>query len=73
MGDGSARFISNTINAQTNGIMWSEGTDGMSYPSPSGTKAWADRNAGFIPAGVSPYGVWGALGSANGEESSTDF
>jgi prepilin-type N-terminal cleavage/methylation domain-containing protein len=74
MGDASARFISNTINAQTNGIMWTEGTtDGKSYPSTSGTKAWGDRNAGFIPQGVSPYGVWGALGSANGEESKTDF
>jgi hypothetical protein len=73
MGDASVRFISDTINAQTNGIMWTEGaTDGMSNPSASGTKSWADRNAGFIPQGVSPYGVWGALGSANGEETKVD-
>jgi type II secretory pathway pseudopilin PulG len=49
IGDGSVRFITETIDC---------GTD---Y-----TSAVPDQSAG---AGTSPYGVWGALGSANGSES----
>jgi prepilin-type N-terminal cleavage/methylation domain-containing protein/prepilin-type processing-associated H-X9-DG protein len=70
MGDGSVRFINDSINYQTDGITWNEGTDGLSHPvnGTGGAKTWATRNAGFVPSGISPYGVWGALGSANGSE-----
>lgn len=48
LGDGSVRFISDTINAQTTG--------GVDF---------------CVTSGVSPFGVWGALGSPNGGESTT--
>jgi hypothetical protein len=70
MGDASVRFINDSINYQTDGITWNEGTDGLSHPvnGTGGAKTWATRNAGFVPVGTSPYGVWGALGSAIGSE-----
>jgi prepilin-type processing-associated H-X9-DG protein len=74
MGDASVRFISETINAQTDHLFWDEtGTPPRVYSSiaPSG-KTWATRNAGLVPVGRSPYGVWGALGSINGEEAVND-
>jgi type II secretory pathway pseudopilin PulG len=46
LGDGSVRFVSETINAKTTG--------GLDY---------------CVTSGESPFGVWGALGSVNGGES----
>jgi hypothetical protein len=70
LGDASVRFISESINFQTNGFFWDESiTDGYSRATTTNTgKTWATRNAGLVPIGRSPYGVWGALGSINGEE-----
>ena len=51
LGDGSVRFIAETINA---------GNSFAPQPNPNG-------------GGLSPYGVWGALGSKNGGESPGDF
>jgi prepilin-type N-terminal cleavage/methylation domain-containing protein/prepilin-type processing-associated H-X9-DG protein len=70
LGDGSVRFINDSINYQTDGITWNDGTDGFSHPvnGTGGAKTWATRNAGWVPVGTSPYGVWGALGSINGNE-----
>ncbi|MDR1268880.1 MAG: DUF1559 domain-containing protein, partial [Planctomycetaceae bacterium] len=48
LGDGSVRFISETINAKTTGS--------VDY---------------CVTSGESPFGVWGALGSVNGGESTT--
>jgi len=58
LGDGSVRFVSETINCET------PGTPGLS--------AWSQGNSQTDNAqrtGPSPYGVWGALGSINGGES----
>ena len=54
MGDGSVRFVSDTIECG-NMSAWSQG-DG---PSPNDVSR----------SGQSPYGVWGAMGSMNGSES----
>jgi hypothetical protein len=48
LGDGSVRFISETINAATSG--------GVDF---------------CVTSGISPFGVWGALGSMNGGESTS--
>jgi prepilin-type N-terminal cleavage/methylation domain-containing protein len=48
LGDGSVRFVSETINAKTAG--------GVNY---------------CVTSGESPFGVWGALGSVNGGESTS--
>ncbi|MDR2439706.1 MAG: DUF1559 domain-containing protein [Planctomycetaceae bacterium] len=56
-GDGSVRFISETIN--TGNITVNIST--FSYPAVSGT---SQRDI----TGESPWGVWGALGSVNGAE-----
>ncbi|MDR0335498.1 MAG: DUF1559 domain-containing protein [Planctomycetaceae bacterium] len=48
LGDGSVRFISETINSKTTG--------GVDY---------------CVENGPSPFGIWGALGSPNGGESTT--
>ncbi|MDR1493184.1 MAG: DUF1559 domain-containing protein [Planctomycetaceae bacterium] len=73
MGDGSVRFISDGVNSQTNGLFWNENVRN-GYSSVTTTnigKNWATRNAGLVPIGQSPYGVWGALGSINGGEAIT--
>jgi prepilin-type N-terminal cleavage/methylation domain-containing protein len=48
LGDGSVRFISDTINSKTTG--------GVDY---------------CVTSGVSPFGVWGSLGSPNGGEATS--
>ncbi|MDR2762526.1 MAG: DUF1559 domain-containing protein, partial [Planctomycetaceae bacterium] len=53
-GDGSVRFISETINSLTNGET-------------EATRIFKSCESG----GASPWGVWGALGSANGGETAT--
>jgi prepilin-type N-terminal cleavage/methylation domain-containing protein len=70
MGDASVHFISDSINAQTNGLYWEEpvAPGYCSQVTTSTGKNWAERNAGFVPIGRSPYGVWGALGSIDGGE-----
>ncbi len=60
LGDGAVRFVADTINCE-----------GQSY-NPFSDQA-NNYNAGgwfnsWEPAGMSPYGVWGALGSRNGGE-----
>ncbi|MGI6402224.1 MAG: DUF1559 domain-containing protein [Thermoguttaceae bacterium] len=55
MFDGSVRFISDTINCET------EGTDGLS----GWYKYWGSQS------GVSPFGVWGAMGTMNAGETVT--
>jgi len=57
MGDGSVQFVSDTINARTTGL-------GTNDPFLTGKE---------VASGISPYGVWGALGSKNGGESVTAF
>jgi len=52
LGDGSVRFVSDTINSKTT----------------SGTNANLDY---CVMSGESPFGVWGAMGSAKGGESVT--
>jgi prepilin-type N-terminal cleavage/methylation domain-containing protein len=49
--DGSVRFFNDTINAQTAGVTFSDGTPIQ-----------------ITPHGTSLFGVWGALGSMNGNE-----
>jgi prepilin-type N-terminal cleavage/methylation domain-containing protein len=51
--DGSARFISDTINCLTNGVTFPLTTSTIN--------------------GTSPYGVWGAMGSINGNETTSGF
>jgi prepilin-type processing-associated H-X9-DG protein len=51
--DGSVRFFSDTINAQTAGVTFADGTPIQ-----------------ITASGASPFGVWGALGSMSGDESS---
>ncbi|MDO5552205.1 MAG: DUF1559 domain-containing protein [Planctomycetia bacterium] len=51
LGDGSVRFISDTINASTTGA--------------------TNYDSGPDSGGVSPYGIWGAMGSRNGGETVT--
>jgi hypothetical protein len=73
LGDASVRFISENINSQTDGLFWDESVqDGYSRIATTNTGiTWSTRNAGLVPIGRSPYGVWGALGSINGEEAVT--
>ncbi|MDR0705338.1 MAG: DUF1559 domain-containing protein, partial [Planctomycetaceae bacterium] len=70
MGDASVHFISDNINFQTNGLFWDENVrNGYSATTTTNTgKNWATRNAGLVPIGRSPYGIWGALGSIDGGE-----
>jgi len=58
MGDGSVQFISDTINARTASFA------GTNDPFLTGVE---------VDSGISPYGVWGALGSKNGGESTAAF
>ena len=57
MGDGAVRFISNNID-----------TGNSSLPPPDAPDA-----SGNAPGGASPYGLWGKLGSKNGNEVVGDF
>ena len=58
IGDGSVQFISDTINARTTGLAAADD------PFLTGKE---------VTSGISPYGVWGALGSKNGGESTAVF
>jgi hypothetical protein len=59
MGDGTVRFVSNTIDCGNQGFNLSTTTTGFAL-SPKGQRE---------PSGESPFGVWGAIGSINGGES----
>jgi prepilin-type N-terminal cleavage/methylation domain-containing protein len=59
LGDGSTRFISETIN-----------TGDLSCPDPASNPICPTLNNA---PGTSPYGVWGALGTKAGGESATTF
>jgi hypothetical protein len=52
LGDGSVRFVSDTINSKTT----------------SGSNANLDY---CVNSGNSPFGIWGAMGSKDGGESTT--
>ena len=54
LGDGSVRFVSDTVNSQTAGVT-----------QPTGTAATDPTS------GQSPYGIWGAMGTVSGGESTT--
>lgn len=62
LGDGAVRFVSENINA---GNPACPPPDSNSYPTPP--------PAGCPVKGISPYGVWGALGSIAGNDQVTDF
>lgn len=62
LGDGSVRFVSDTISTGDLSIR-AAGYYRMVDA--------ADRNHQFGLTGISPYGVWGALGSINGGESTS--
>lgn len=53
--DGSVTFVSDTVNSLNAGLTWATATD----PQGSGEN------------GISPFGIWGAMGSINGGESAS--
>ena len=57
MADASVRFVSQTINTG-NQAFPDDGTTGAPTP------PWPNNNR----SGISPYGVWGAMGSRTGGE-----
>ena len=57
--DGSARFVSDTVNAMNTGS------------NPETKQPWSYADFSMAPKGQSLYGVWGALGTPNGGESKT--
>ena len=59
LGDASVQFVSDSISAVTSSMPSSETID----------KDWNGKE----PAGTSPFGVWGALGSVKGGESVSPF
>ena len=61
-GDGSVQFISETISWQTPGM--------ADYLLPANSR-YSDTFAISKISGISKYGIWGALGTANGGESVT--
>ena len=62
--DGSIQFVSDTIDNVTPGMI-PRGIDRI-YPPVAPGRA---NSSGNEPSGISPFGVWGALGSINGGES----
>ena len=63
MGDGSVRFISDTIDAGTPGVSW--------YTKGGVTVGSFDNGASLDPK--SPFGVWGAMGTIAGGETNTSI
>ncbi len=55
LGDGSVTFVSDTVNSLSSGLTWATVKD----PAADGL------------SGASPFGIWGAMGSINGGESSS--
>ena len=61
MADGSVRFISDSVDV---------GNPSYNLSSISSEGNWGNgKQPGHLYIGESPYGVWGAMGSANGGES----
>ncbi|MHC4880470.1 MAG: DUF1559 family PulG-like putative transporter [Planctomycetota bacterium] len=62
MGDGAVRFINDSID-----------TGNTACPGPASTGARNGDCANYPRFGISPFGVWGALGSIDGNELLTEF
>jgi len=57
--DGSARFVSDSVNAMNTGT------------NPETKQPWSYADFSMAPTGQSLYGIWGALGTPHGGESKT--
>ncbi len=62
LGDGAVRFINDSID-----------TGNTACPGPASTPGRPGTCANFSRFGISPFGVWGALGSMGGNEKLTEF
>ena len=62
LGDGAVRFINDSID-----------TGNTACPGPASTAGRPGACANFTRFGISPFGVWGALGSMDGNENLTEF